>query len=165
MSWKPGIARITLAFGLLLFASGAQADGKLTFVDKFIDGSNELDVATYFVPGDAGKASEKVALLGIRNDTRRISISFDASEWHALVDLWAKAVAEQSNSWQDAGVYTETGTADISTLKLSAGDGVIFQISSPAKGVETYRLSATDMDRFGVAVQNVQDSLANQAAE
>jgi hypothetical protein len=165
MSCKLGIAKIALAFGLLLFTSGAQAGGKLAFVDKFIDGSNELDVATYFDPGDASKASEKVAVLGIRNDTRRISISFGASEWHALVVLWAKAVAEQSNSWQDAGIYTETGTDDISTLKLSAGNGVIFLISSPAKGVETYRLSATDMGRFGVAVQNVQDSLANQTGE
>jgi hypothetical protein len=166
MLWKLRIAETLLAFALLLSVSNAWADGKLTAIDNFTDSSsNELGVYTFFEPDATGPDSKKVALLGIKNGARRISIAFDPEDWPALISLWTKAVAAQSNSWHDVGVYVETGTSDVSTLKMSAGPGVTFLISSPAKGIETYLLSATDMTRFNAAVQKAQHSLANQTSD
>src|ERR1700694_4447505 len=120
MSWKLRGGQLGLAFGLLLSASAALAAGKLTYVDTFKDGSNELAVATYFDPDIVSPGTKKVALLGIANGTRRISIAFGPNEWPALIALWTKTVDAQSNSWQDIGAFIETGTEDISSLKISA---------------------------------------------
>ncbi|HTW34542.1 MAG TPA: hypothetical protein VMD53_07985 [Rhizomicrobium sp.] len=151
-------------FALFLFTSAAHAAGRLTFVDKFFAGGDELDVATYFDP-DASPGSKKISLLGIKSGARRISVAFDAGEWPTFTALWNKAVAEQSNSWQDTGTFVETGTDDTSTLKLSAGPGVTFLISSPAHGVQTFLLAQGDMGRFGAAVQKVQVMLADQTSD
>ena len=162
MSWKFGQAALVL--GLLLFTS--QAHAALTYVGKFTDSNgNELDVVTYFQPATADAKSAKVGVLGIQSSGRRISIAFDAENWPRLMALWNKARVAQSNSWREVGDYTETDTEDPSTLKLSAGPGATFLISSAARGIETYLLPAADLDRFDAAVKDVQTALANQDSE
>jgi len=48
---------------------------------------------------------------------------------------------------------------------MSAGVGVTMVIGSPARGAVTYAVAPAEMDRFGNALQAVQNSLANQASE
>jgi len=151
-----------LAFGLLFFASVAQAETKPTYIDTFTDGSNKFYVMTYF---DPTKVPKKIALLGIQNGTRRNSITLFPDDWSTLFTLWTKAEAAQSNSWQDVGEINEKGDSADVTLKIRAGRGMTFLVSEPSAGILTFLLSTANIARFDAAVRRVKDSLADQTSE
>ena len=151
--------RIAAAFalGLVLLAGPALAQGKLDIVGKFPSGNTEVDLATYTAPNAQG-VEERVGLLGVRVGTQRNSAAFGANEWRALLVLWAKAQdaqATQSDQWTYVGDYTETGTSDVSHLKVFAGPGVRFIIESPAKGAFTADVPRADMPAFTQALAQV----------
>jgi hypothetical protein len=150
-------AGLVLALGLA--TSAAQAEGKLATTDTLTSGDESLMVATYF---DPDQLPHKVGLLGI---SHKISIAFTAEEWSSLTSLWSRAVAAQSSKWQTIGTFDETGTTDPSVLTVSAGQGVMFVISSPAKGAKTFMIAPADMDRLGTDLQNAQTSLNNQTSQ
>ncbi len=152
--------RIAAAFtvGLFLLAGPALAQGKLEFAGKFDNGATEVDLATYTSPNDKG-VEERVGLLGLRVGTTRNSVAFGQQEWRALLDLWAKAQTMQSNDWAYAGDFTETGTSDVSHLKVFAGPGVRFIVESPAKGAFTVDLKRADMPAFDTALIQVKTYL------
>jgi hypothetical protein len=118
-------------------------------------------VATYYAP-DQSAAQSKVALLGI---SHKISIAFSPGEWPTLTSLWNRAVAAQSGQWQTIGTFDETGTSDPSVLTVSAGQGVQFVISSPAKGAQTFVFGPGDLDRFGNDLRTVQAYFDNPSAQ
>ena len=140
-----------LALGVVLLAGPALAQGKLDMVGKFPNGDTEVDVATYTAPNAQG-VEERVGLLGLRVGTQRNSAAFSVGEWRALLDLWAKAQNAQSDQWAYVGDFTETGTSDVSHLKVFAGPGVRFIVESPAKGAFTVVLNRGDMPAFSQAL-------------
>jgi len=150
MSWI-GRLGAALVVGLALCAGPASA-GKLDMIGKFISADTEVDVATYTEVNDKG-VEERVGLLGVRNGDRRNSITFNPNEFPALLVLWRQASEAQSDQWRYIGDFLETGTSDVSHLKVSAGPGVRFIIESPAKGAFTADLSRADMGAFAAALE------------
>ena len=143
-----------LVLGLALLAGPALAEGKLDVAAKFDNGATEVDQATYTAQNDKG-VEERVGLLGLRVGATRNSAAFGPTEWPALIDLFDKAGAAQSDSWTYVGDFTETGTADVSHLKVFAGPGVRFIIESPAKGAFTADVPRADMPAFTQALAQV----------
>jgi hypothetical protein len=142
-----------IVVGVMLCAGPALADGKLNVVGKFANADTELYVATYVEVNGKG-VEERVALLGIINGQRRNSITFSPNELPALLRLWRKASDVRSNQWQYVGDFLETGTSDVSHLKVSAGPGVRFIIESPALGAFTSDLQRANMAAFAAALEN-----------
>ena len=153
MSYMHRIAA-ALAVGLALFAGPAMADGKLAMIGQFSNGDTEVDVATYTAPNEKG-VEERVGLIGLRVGAQRNSAAFGPAEWPALIDLFDKAQNAQSDSWTYVGDFTETGTSDVSHLKVSGGPGVRFIVESPAKGAFTVDLKRSDMAAFAQAIAQV----------
>ena len=145
---------LAVAIGLALLAGPALAEGKLNMLGKFVNADTEVDIATYSQLNDKG-VEERVGLIGIRNGERRNSAAFDGKEWPTFVGLYHRAEHAQSDTWRYIGDYTETGTADVSHLKVSAGPGVRFIVESPAKGAFTSDLQRSDLAAFDAAVDKV----------
>ena len=142
------------ALGVVLLAGPALAEGKLDIVGKFDSGATEVDVATYTAPNGKG-VEERVGLLGLRVGATRISAAFGPAEWRALLDLFDKAQNAQSGDWTYVGDFTESGTSDVSHLKVFGGPGVRFIVESPAKGAMTADLKRSDMPAFATALGQV----------
>jgi hypothetical protein len=157
MSYLHRIAA-TMALGLALLAGPALAEGKLNMVATFVNGDTEIDVATYTAPNAQG-AEERVGLVGLRVGKQRNSAAFNPAEWRAMIDLWTKAAAVRSGEWVYVGDFTETGTSDVSHLKVSGGPGVRFIVESPAKGAYTADLKPSDMTGFEAALAQVKTYL------
>jgi len=138
-----------------LLAAPALAEGKLDVTGKFRASDGELDVAVYT------EDKEKVGLLGIDNQGR-VSFAFDKKEWSELVALWRRAEKVKSSAWKNVGEMTETGTKDISHLRIEAGPAMRFTIWSAEKGSKTCTLPAADYQRFGQALEHVRSYLAAQ---
>ena len=147
------ITRLTaaLVIGLSLGAAPTAQAGNLNVRGRFVNAGVELDVATYAAPNDKG-VEERVLLLGIKSAGHAISIAVERTEAHTLQALWNQAESQQSDEWRYVGDFTETGTRDVSHLKVSAGPGVRYIIESPAKGASTADLSRSDMKAFGSAL-------------
>jgi hypothetical protein len=138
----------------------APAKAKFDIVAKFQVGGLQLDVATFADP-DSAAPDNKVGLIGIANSTLRNSISFHRNEWVSLIEIWARAVAVQSEIWTVVDSMTEAGTGDDSRLTVSAGPGVRFVIASAKEGAVSYNLSRADAVRFERALNRVRDLLSN----
>jgi hypothetical protein len=147
-----------VALGLALLAGPALAAGKLDMVGTFVNGDTEIDLATYTALNAQG-VEERVGLVGLRLGDRRNSAAFTPAEWRALIDLWTKAAAVRSGEWTYVGDFTETGTKDVSHLKISGGPGVRFIVESPAKGAYTADLKPSDMTGFETALARVKTYL------
>ena len=143
-----------VALGFVLLAGPALAEGKLDFAGKFDGGATEVDLATYTAPNDKG-VEERVGLLGLRVGATRNSAAFGPAEWRALLDLFAKAQNAQGGDWTYVGDFTESGTSDVSHLKVFAGPGVRFIVESPAKGALTVDLKRADIAGFAAALAQV----------
>ena len=143
-----------LAVGLVLFAAPALAAGKLGFAGKFDYGATEVDLATYAETDDKGVES-RVGLVGLRVGTTKNSAALDRSEWPTLLALWSKAKTLQSDTWVYVGDFTESGTSDVSHLKVFAGPGVRIIVESPAKGAFTVEIKRSDMPAFEAALMQV----------
>ena len=147
------IMRLTavLVIGLSLCAAATAQAGDLNIRGRFVNAGVELDVATYAAPNDKG-VEERVLLLAIKSPGHAISVALDRTELPKLQALWGQAQNAQSDEWRYVGDFTESGTSDVSHLKVSAGPGVRYIIESPAKGASTADLAPSDMKAFGSAL-------------
>jgi len=142
---------------MMIAPSTARAAGNLTYVQKFVAGADELDLATYTEVSSAG-VTEKVGLLGIKNEGRG-SFAFSPGEWQPLVDLFKKATQMQSASWQFVGTLKEVGTKDPTLLLMTAGPGVRVTLET-ADGSFSFVVSPADFDRFETGLSQVAAFLA-----
>src|SRR5258708_38432511 len=133
---------IVVTVGFSVLASPLQARIQLDIVAKFRNADLELDVVT---------------IVDSEVEASKCSFSFRLVEWLSLIDLWSKVVKAQSDSWRVIGSMTETETADVSHLTISAGPGVKFVISSSQKGIVTFILSKDDMGGFEKALYQVKE--------
>lgn len=144
------------AFVFMSAATPALAENKLTILAKLVHGDTEIDIATY---GDASNPDMqlRVGLVGIRQGTRRNSAAFDAHDWPQFLALWRSAERMNSGTWTLIGQFVETGTSDVSTLRISSGPGYRFVIESPAKGAfnaEAPRSDAAAIDAADAEVSS-----------
>jgi len=151
-----------LMFALTSSVSSAprtpQPKPKIDVVARFQTGNLQFDVATYTDP-DVAAPDNKVGLLGIANLPLRNSISFHRNEWTALMEIWSKALQDQSDSWKTVGSMTESGTGDNARMTVSVGPGIRFVIASSKEGAVSYNLSKADAVRFERALSRVKEFL------
>jgi hypothetical protein len=136
------------------------AKGQIEVVAKFQHTSLELDIATYTDP-EFEAPGNKVGVIGFASGQVRNSFSMRGEDWGQLVDLWAKATRMQSRkNWRNVGTLTERGTAEVSRLTLTAGQGVRLVITSPKGATMAFLVGRNDMARFEAAIAQVKDILA-----
>jgi hypothetical protein len=136
------------------------AKGQIEVVAKFQRPNLELDVATYTDPEFASPGN-RVGVLGFASGPVRNSFSLRGEDWDQLTDLWAKAKRMQSRKqWRTVGTLSERGTAEVSRLTLSAGQGVRLAITSPKGASMAFLVGNAEMPRFEAALAQVKDILA-----
>jgi hypothetical protein len=136
------------------------AKGQIEVVAKFQRPHLELDVATYTDP-EFEAPGNKVGVLGFASGPVRNSFSLRAEDWDQLTQLWAKATRMQSRKqWRTVGTLSERGTAEVSRLTVSAGQGVRLAITSPKGASMAFLVGSAEMARFEAALAQVKDILA-----
>jgi len=158
MFFKSLTAALMLSFAILA-APAAADDGKLQGFAQIQTADGRIDIDTYHVVREDG-TDLRIGLLSIVVHGKHISVTFDKSEFPTLWTLWQNAQARQSASWQPVGDYVETGTTDVSHLRISAGPGVRFMIESPANGAFTSELPASSFSQFSSALQSAESFVA-----
>ena len=155
LAWLAAALVVALVYPVSLLAKG-----QIEVVAKFQRPNLELDVATYSDP-EFESPGNKIGLLGFASGPVRNSFSLRGEEWTQLTDLWAKATRMQSRKqWRTVGTLSERGTAEVSRLTLSAGQGVRLAITSPKGASMAFLVGRADMARFEAAIAQVKDILA-----
>lgn len=152
---------ITLACFATAFSAcsaPASAEGKAEQIGAFANADTEIDIYTYADVDDKG-TEVRVAAIKVQNGQGNNVAAFDADDWPDFVSLIHKAEASQSSNWQPIGEFVETGTTDVSHVRVSAGPGIRLVVESPAGGAFTAELPASRFVEFEAALSRISDFL------
>lgn len=143
---RQGFAAGVLMAGLtalsLLVPVQAYSDG-LEILSRFSNGGEDMQVAVY-TEGD-----ETVGLVGIRGgDGKHVSITFNKQEMTDFIALVQRAQAIQSDSWVEAGSFSETQTSSPSHIVVYGGTSVQFSLTDPSIGSYNFVLVKSDIPGF-----------------
>ncbi len=134
----------------LLLPLQAYSDG-LEILSRFSNGGEEMQVAVY-TEGD-----ETVGLVGIRGtDGKHVSITFNKPQMATFIALVQKAQAIQSDSWVEAGSFSETQTSSPSHIVVYGGTSVQFSLTDPSIGSYNFVLTKSDISAFTDALTQAQ---------
>ena len=148
------VGSLALGLALALLSQPALAKGTLHTEGVFGAKGATLHVITY-----TSVEGKLVGLLGIDNAGKRNSIAFALAVWPGVMELSRKAAAAQGPAWTSIGELAETETRDISHLRLRAGPGVEFVITSPQGLTVTAVVPTADVPRLEAALRAVHDNL------
>ncbi len=148
---------------LLLFAGSASAQhSRLETVAVFHLGEEHLDLQVFHASNGS-----KLAMVSIENPLRMRglpsgSVTIQASQWPALIELWTRARTGITGSepYASVGDIDELYTLTPARLNLSTGPTVRFAIQgqTAATGIN-FEIQPSDLDALGAALAREQTLL------
>ncbi len=158
----PMAAALVIAALLSPAAPAAAQHARLETVAVFHLGEEHLDLQVFHASNGA-----KLAMVSIENPLRMRglpsgSVTIQASQWPALVELWTKAKAGITGSepYASVGDIDELYTLTPARLNLSTGPTVRFAIQgqTAATGIN-FEVQPGDLDALGAALAREQTLL------
>jgi hypothetical protein len=143
---------IAFVVGLTMAASSAHATGSLTAVQRFSDGTVNVDMEDYT---DGPKV---VALIGMKGNGISISFAFDIAEWPKLRKLWNDARALTGPNYATAGSMREVGSSAQCVITFAGGPAVRITIVDPTEGALVYTVQPGDQAAFASALEQTGDA-------
>lgn len=145
---------VSFAVGELV-VTRERSDGETVVVARFETGTAWLEVAKHRVPilGD----SAGVLRVGNRRKSNALVLADD--EWPSLTKLVASARMSPDPKWRVMGDVNDASPGDPTTLTLSAGAGLRFELVSPGEAPVAYEIRPADVSRLRTALDKVGSAL------
>jgi hypothetical protein len=147
-----GLFAFAFVMGLAANAPTAQAEGTLSEVATYDDGTVKVELDDYT------DGPQVVALMGMKGNGVSISFAFDQAEWPKLLAIWTDALAKTGPDFTTAGSLTEVGSSAQCVITMAGGPAIRITIVDPTAGSLVYTVAPGDLATFDQALRQTGDA-------